>query len=143
MSATNDSEPQHEGLSHMITGLVKDVTGLMRKEIELAKTEVNEKASRAIQGGELVAIGAILAIGGLGVLLAAVVTGLSIWLTSLGLDALAAHSISALIVAVVVGGAGWMMISSGLKRIKHTNINLERTTSSIARDADLVKERLQ
>jgi hypothetical protein len=69
MVKPNDDAP----LSQLVTGLFSDVTGLLRKEIDLAKTEVSEKLSKAIGGIEVLLAGVVLAIGAIGVLLGALV----------------------------------------------------------------------
>ena len=71
--ANGDSRP----LSELVTGLVSDISGLFRKEIDLAKTEASAKFSNALSGMEMFAIGLVLAIGAVGVLLSAIVNGLS------------------------------------------------------------------
>ena len=64
-------------LADLLGGLASDITGLFRKEIELAKAEASEKLDGALQAGRNIAIGAVLAIGAVGVLLAAFVAGLT------------------------------------------------------------------
>src|SRR5690606_41877831 len=110
--------------------------------VELAKAEASEKVSQVAHGGELIVAGAILALGALGVLLAAIVTILGAWFTSMDMDPLVANSLSALIVAVVVGIIAWMLISSGMRRMRQTNLSMNRTVSSLSNDAAIVKERL-
>jgi hypothetical protein len=131
-----------EGLPELVTGLVGDLSSLFRKEIELAKTEASEKVSQAIHGAEFIVAGAILALGALGVLLAAIVTVLGAWFTAMGMEPLLANSLSALIVAIVVGLIAWMLISSGLRRVRETSLQMNRTAASLSSDAALVKERL-
>lgn len=128
-------------LSALLSSLVSDITGLFRKEIELAKTEANEKLSSVVHGGQMIVIGAILGVGALGVLLAAIVTALGAWFAAMGMSAILANSLAALIVAVVVGGIGWGMISSGLNKLKQGNLKLTRTAGSISGDVDAIKER--
>jgi hypothetical protein len=129
-------------LPDLIAGLIGDISGLFRKEVQLAKAEVSEKVGMAVGGMQSLVFGAILALGAVGVLLAAIVAALAAWLVSTGMEQTLANSVSALIVAVVVGGAGWMMISKGLGAFKAEKFMLDRTTHSLAQDAEVVKERL-
>lgn len=129
-------------LASMVKGLVSDVSTLFRQEIELAKTEASERMESAVHGGQMLVIGAILAIGALGVLLAAIVALGTALLVNMGMDETTANIISAVVVALVVGLIGWMMISSGVKRLKTSNFKLERTAHSLSEDANVVKERL-
>ena len=136
--ANGDSRP----LSELVTGLVSDISGLFRKEIDLAKTEASAKFSTAISGLEMFAVGLVLAIGAVGVLLSAIVTGLAAFLVAQGFTEANADALSSIIVAVIVGLAAWLTISRGIAVLRHTSPTLPRTTNSLRRDADVVKERL-
>ncbi|HXV74534.1 MAG TPA: phage holin family protein, partial [Sphingomonadales bacterium] len=59
-------------LTELLTGLVSDISGLFRKEIDLAKAEASENLNRAVGSIETLLIGLVFAIGAIGVLLAAV-----------------------------------------------------------------------
>jgi len=138
MADIHESPP----LGELLSGLVGDVTSLFRKEIDLAKTEASEKASRAIGGVELLLVGAVFAIGALGVLLSALVNGVSALLVKQGMSAPNADAVSAVIVGLVVAAIAWILMSRGLAVIRGTNIALERTATSIRRDAEVVKGRV-
>ena len=85
---------------------------LVRKEVELAATEMTVTVRTAASHAATIAAGGALAHAGLLVLLAAVVLGL----VQLGVSAW----LSALIVAVVVMAAGYGMVSKGLGRMRTT-----------------------
>lgn len=127
-------------LSDLLGGLASDISGLFRKEIQLAKAEASEKLDNAMKAGRNVAIGGVLAIGAIGVFLAALVAGLAALLVSMGMGPEAANFVSALIVTVVVGGVAWAMISRGIADFKANKLNMNRTTNSLAMDAATVKE---
>jgi hypothetical protein len=129
-------------LSELVGGLVADVTGLLRKEIDLAKTEASEKLSRALNGIEVLIVGLVLAIGAVGVLLSAIVQGLAAFLGTQGIAQPTANAIAALVVAVVIGGIAWAIVSRGIGALRATNMKLDRTATSIRRDVDVVKEKM-
>ena len=129
-------------LSELVGGLVADVTGLLRKEIDLAKTEASEKLSRALNGIEVLIVGLVLAIGAVGVLLSAIVQGLAAFLVAQGIAQPTANAIAALVVAIVIGGIAWAMVSRGIGALRATNMKLDRTATSIRRDVDVVKEKM-
>lgn len=135
--------PENRPLSELITSLVGDISGLFRKEINLAKAEVSEKVSHAMSGAEVLIGGLVLAIGAVGVLLAAVVSGVAAFLVaSMGFAEQNAEALSALVVGGIVGIIAWVMISKGMKALKNSsNLNLDRTTTSLRRDAQVLKER--
>lgn len=135
--------PENRPLSELVTSLVGDISGLFRKEVNLAKAEVSEKISHAMSGVEVLLGGLIFAIGAVGVLLAALVSGLAAFLVaSLGFADQNAEALSAVVVGLVVAIIAWMMISKGISALKNSsNLNLDRTTTSLRRDAQVLKER--
>ena len=136
--ANGDSRP----LTELVTGLVADISGLFRKEIDLAKTEASAKFSNALTGVEMFAAGLVLAIGAVGVLLSAIVNGLSAFLVAQGFTEANADALSSVVVAIVVGLTAWVTISRGLSVLRNSSLTLPRTTSSLRRDAEVVKEKL-
>jgi succinate dehydrogenase/fumarate reductase cytochrome b subunit len=129
-------------LSELVSGLVADVTGLLRKEIDLAKTEASEKLSQALTGIEVLLFGLVLAIGAVGVLLTAAVSGLASFLIDQGWTATSANALSALAIGVVIAAIAWALVSRGLNALRGTNLRLDRTATSIRRDVGAVKEKI-
>jgi len=133
-------DQQQRSITDLLGGLAGDISGLFRKEIQLAKAEASEKVDDALEASKGIAIGGVLAIGAVGVFLTALVTGLSWLLVGFGMSEQAATFVSALVVALVVGGIAWSFISKSLEAWKGSRLNLNRTTRSLARDAEVVKE---
>lgn len=134
-------EFEHQrSLTDLLGSLAGDISGLFRKEVQLAKTEASEKLDDALDASKGLVIGGVLAIGALGVFLAALVTGLSWLLVAFGMSEAASEFVAALAVALVVGGIAWSFISRSLEAWKASRLNLNRTTNSLARDAEVVKE---
>jgi hypothetical protein len=127
-------------LMDLLGGLVSDISGLFRKEIQLAKAEAGEKLDEVIGASRNLAIGGVLAIGAVGVFLSAMVVGLSALLVSMGMSEGAANFVSALAVALVVGGIAWMLIQKGISEMRANKLNMQRTTRSVVQDAQVVKE---
>lgn len=138
MSSANEARP----LTELLGGLAGDISGLFRKEIQLAKAEANEKVAQTMVGLELIVAGGLLALGALGVLLAALVTALAAMFAARGMGAIGANSLAAAIVGVIVAAIAWFLISRGTKALKSNTMTLDRTAHSLGRDADVVKERL-
>jgi hypothetical protein len=138
MTKTIETAP----LSELVGGLVADVTGLLRKEIDLAKTEASEKLSYAMSGLEFLLLGLVLAIGAIGVLLAAVSSGLAAFLIRQGLTELSASALASLIVGVVIALIAWAFVSRGLAALRGRNMKLDRTATSLRRDVDVVKDKI-
>jgi hypothetical protein len=131
-----------QSLVDLLSGLVGDVSMLFHKEIELAKAEASEKLDDAIGASRNLAIGGVLAIGAVGVLLAAIVSGLTALLVAWGMQDQLANFVAALVVAVVVGLIAWSMIAKGAADLRASKLNMERTTRSLQQDAATVKGKL-
>lgn len=133
---------ENRPIADLLGGLVTDLSTLFRKEVQLAKVEASEKLSDVIGAAGAIAIGGVLALGALGVLLAAIVSLLASLLVNMGIDPTLANALSAVVVTVVVGLVAWSFIGRGLHALKASNLNMNRTAASLGRDADIVKERL-
>jgi hypothetical protein len=138
MSKPSENAP----LSELVGGLVGDVTGLLRKEIDLAKTEASEKLRQAMSGAEVMIIGLVLAIGAVGLLLSAAVSALAAFLVSQGFSETSASALASLVVGVVVALVAWALVSRGLTTLRGGNMSLPRTATSLRRDVDVVKEKI-
>jgi TM2 domain-containing membrane protein YozV len=125
MAESSENAP----LSELVGGLVSDVTGLLRKEIDLAKTEALEKFSQALTGVEVLIFGLVLAIGAVGVLLSAVVGGLAAFLVAQGFTDTGASALASLIVGIVVALIAWILVSRGIAALRGANMTLNRTAS--------------
>lgn len=133
---------ENRPIADLLGGLVSDLSTLFRKEVQLAKVEASEKVSETMAAAGSVAIGGVLALGALGVLLAAIVSLLAALMINMGLDPTFANALAAGLVTVVVGLIAWSFIAKGLDALKASNLNMNRTAASLSRDADIVKERL-
>lgn len=133
---------ENRPIADLLGGLVTDLSTLFRKEVQLAKVEASEKLSDVISAAGAIAIGGVLALGALGVFLAAIVSLLASLLVNMGIDPTLANALSAVVVTVVVGLVAWSFIGRGLHALRASNLNMNRTAASLGRDADIVKERL-
>ncbi|HVY43893.1 MAG TPA: phage holin family protein [Hyphomicrobiaceae bacterium] len=128
-----------QSLGDLVSGLVSDVSTLFRTEIELAKTEASEKFDDVMGAGRNLAIGGVLAVGAIGVFLAAIVSGLTALLVAWGMQPSLANFISAIVVTIVVGAIAWSMIAKGAADLRANKLNMERTARSLQQDAATVK----
>jgi hypothetical protein len=62
-----------KSLPDLLGSLASDISGLFRKEVQLAKAEAGEKIDLVLAAAQKLAIGAVLGIGAVGVLFAAIV----------------------------------------------------------------------
>lgn len=121
-------------LGSLFTELSRELGTLVRKEIQLAKTEATEKARQAGSGAALVAIGGVLL---LVALLALATTAI------LALSEVVAPWLAALIVAVVVALVGIVVLSKGLSNLRGENLTPRRTLETIRANTQWAKEQLR
>jgi uncharacterized membrane protein YqjE len=120
-------------LGELLGDLGSQVTTLVRKEIELARTEMTDKASAAGRDAALIGVGTALLYAGFLGLMAAIVLGL----IEAGLD----PWIAALLVGVVVAAVGGALVAKGRSGLTTTDLTPKRTIETIQDDAEWVKER--
>jgi drug/metabolite transporter (DMT)-like permease len=122
-------ERRHEerSLGELFAELSRETGILVRKEVELATTEMTAKARTAGVHVGVIAAGGALAHAGLLVLLAAVVIGL----TQLGLT----PWLSAALVAVLTMISGYVLVNKGLARLRQTNIAPVQTIETLKETA--------
>ncbi len=119
----------------LFTNVVDNLSLLFRKEVELAKAEMSEKATEIGGGATRAGIGAVLVIPALVMLLWAAV----MWLEAAGVPI----RWGTLIVGVVVALVGGLMLRSGLATTTGANLAPRRTAHQLQSDARLVKEQVQ
>ncbi|WP_300064360.1 phage holin family protein [uncultured Roseobacter sp.] len=120
------------------SGLMNDamtqMSGLVRKEVDLARAEVTENLKSAAAAIGMIVGAAILALTSLNVLSAALVAALT--------DAGIAVGWSALIVGVAFGALAWAMLAKGTHDLKLSSLMPSRTVKNVRRDTETVKESL-
>jgi drug/metabolite transporter (DMT)-like permease len=117
----------NRSLGDLLSELSRETGQLVRKEVELATTELTAKARVAGAQVGVAAAGGALAHAGLLVLVAAIVIGLA----ELGL----APWLSALIVGVVTMAIGYVLVNRGLAGLRGTNIVPTQTIETLKEDA--------
>jgi uncharacterized membrane protein YqjE len=128
---TTDTEPS---LSDLVIGLTDDISELVRKEVALAKAELQENVKEGATAGGMLAAGGMVAYAGLILILFAIAIALGEWWNNLWLGA----AVVGLVVAVI----GWIMFNSGKNQLQNVNLVPRRTVSSLKSDAQMAKEKL-
>ena len=124
--------PDMRTLPELVSQLTTDLASLVRKESELVRTEVGEKLHSAGKAAGEIAAGGILLLAALGVLLAALVQGLSEYMHP---------AFAALLVGVVVAALGGVLVRTGLKMLTPGNLTPDRSARQLRKDAQLMKGR--
>ena len=124
----------NRSIPEVFSDLVGQLTTLLRKEAELARTEVSEKISKIALGIALAMVGGVLVIPALVVLLGAIVSAL----TSSGM--------AIYLAALIVGGStlviGIVLMITGMERLKAESLVPEKTLHQLQRDVAVAKNEM-
>jgi hypothetical protein len=115
----------------LIGEVMAHISSLVRKEVDLARAEINQNVSRAVTAMGLLATAMVAALSAVNVLTAAIVAGLS--------DAGMAPGWAALLVGVVLAVIAAALASKGVKGLKLSSIAPSRTVENVKRDASTLK----
>jgi xanthine/uracil permease len=130
-----ETREDSRGVGDLLGDLGRQVSTLVRKEIDLARVEVTSSVGRASRGAAMAGAGGVVLYAGLLVLLAAIVFGL----IEAGLDAW----LAALIVAVVVLAIGGVLTMTGVKQIQTTEMAPKQTAETVRENVEYVKEQMK
>ena len=123
---------QETSLGELFGELTRETKQLVRQEVQLAKIELKESATRMGKGAGFIGAGAILGIGAtlalLTALIALLATFMAVWL-------------SALIVAIVIGAVGYMLVNRGINALKTTELAPRQTIETVREDVVWLKTR--
>ena len=122
-----DRPTDDRSIGDLLAELSRETSELVKKEVELATTEMTAKAKRAGGHVGVAAAGGALAHAGLLVFLAALVLGLS----QLGVT----PWLSALIISLLTIGVGYMLVNRGLTGLRSTSVTPTRAMESLKEDA--------
>ncbi len=118
----------------LVGDLINDVTGLFKKEIQLLRSEVSEKASQAAVALGLIVGAIVVALVALNVLAAALVVAIQNWGIAPGW--------AALIVGLALAVIAFAMAKKGSTDLKASKLAPEKTVRAVERDADMAKEKV-
>jgi len=118
-------------LGELFANLSRETTTLVRQEIQLAKTEMTQKATRLgkdigflVVGGAVIYAGVLAILAALIMLLAMVIPG---WL-------------SALVVGGIVAGIGYGMVQKGREALTREDLAPRQTVEELKESAEWAKE---
>jgi uncharacterized membrane protein len=127
--------PDDRSFSDLLSDALNRLTTLVRTEIQLARTEISLKISKAATGIAMVMGSAAFAISGLVLILLAIAA----WLDNAGLSRGFSNLIAGILGALVSAGLAW----AGLQRLRADQLAPNRTMEQLQRDAMAAKEQLK
>jgi hypothetical protein len=118
-------------LGELFSELSQETTTLVRQEMNLAKAEMSQKASRVGKDVGFLAAGGAVAYAGLLAILAGVIALLGLiiplWL-------------SAVLVGLVVAGVGYFLVRRGLDALKQEDLAPRETMETLKEDKEWAKD---
>lgn len=132
-AAPERSEPS---LGTLLADMTDQVSVLMRREVELARVETEEKIAATVSSAVSMISGGVIASAGLIVLLLGIAYGLP-----------AVIEIDLWISMLIVGGItliiGGLMFMAGRSAMSEVNFVPEKTIESVQTNVDMIKEKVQ
>jgi len=121
-------------LGELFAELAQETGTLVRQEVELARVELGQKASRLGRDIAALAVGGAVAYAGVLALVAAAIlalgeAGLPWWL-------------SALIVGIVVAGVGYALVARARTALKAADLAPRQTVETLKEDREWAKEQI-
>jgi uncharacterized membrane protein YqjE len=133
MEGSTRDQLSERSLSELVQQLSNQTSTLVRQELQLAQVELQEKGKRAGIGAGLFGGSGLVALYGLGALIAAAILGLATAVDGW---------IAALIVSVVLFAIAGVLALTGKKQVEQaTPPQPEQAIDSVQTDIDEVKER--
>ena len=135
MATTNESggDLRERPLGEVARDLTKDLSLLVRQEIELAKAEMSQKGRTAAPGIGMLGGAGVVALAAAGALTAFLILVLAIFLP---------EWLSALIVAAVLGAAAYVLMKQGKERVEEAGKPVpEQTIETVKEDVEWAKTR--
>jgi drug/metabolite transporter (DMT)-like permease len=121
-------------LGELFSDLSTGATTLIQQEIQLAKAELSQKASRTGKDVTFLAVGGFVAYAGFLALLAALI---------LGLAELMAAWLAALLVGVIVAAIGYLLLQKGISDLKRVSPAPQKTIETLKEDKEWAKRQIR
>jgi hypothetical protein len=132
---------EDRSIGQLLKELTQESSTLLKQEVNLAKTEMSEKASRiGANLGEVAVGGAVALLGAIALLLFAV-NALASLLSKLMSPGIAVW-LAPLIVGAVLAGVGYSLIKKALATLKQESITPQKTTQSLQENKEWLKEKI-
>jgi Putative Actinobacterial Holin-X, holin superfamily III len=126
---------ESRGIGELLGDLGRQVSTLVRREIDLARVEITSSIGHLGKGAATAGIGGAIVYAGVLVLLASIVLGL----IEAGLDGW----LAALIVAVAALAIGGFVTWLGTRQIREVNLAPAQTAETVRENVEFVKEQIK
>jgi len=118
-------------IGELITRLSRETVTLIRKEIQLAKAEMSQKASRVGKNVGFLVVGGVVAYTGLLALVAALILALGLVIP---------YWLSAAIVGLVIVAIGSILVVKGLNTLRQEDPTPRETVETLQEDREWLRD---
>jgi hypothetical protein len=132
---------EERSIGQLLKELRDETTTLLRQEVDLAKTEISEKASRTGRTLGSLAVGGGVAFLGALALLAAVVYGLTSILNQF-MSVGVAIWLAPLIVGAALAAIGYSLVQKALATLRQESLTPRKTTETLQENKEWLKARM-
>jgi uncharacterized membrane protein YqjE len=130
-NSREQQEREERSIGELFAELSQKTTTLVRQEIELAKVEMSQKASRVGKNVGFLLIGSVVAYTGL---LAVVAAGIVL------LGEVIAYWLSAAIIGVVIAAVGGVLVVKGANTLRQEEPTPRETIETLQEDKEWLKD---
>lgn len=129
-------------LGDLLKELSAETAELVRKQVELATSEMSEKASDAGAAVASVGVGGAVAFAGALALLYALITALTALLAQFVALGVAVW-LAPLVVGVALAAVGYSMVGKSLRRLRAVGLKPEKTTQTLQENTQWLKAKVR
>lgn len=138
----HDPAPPHS-IPSLLRELRDETSTLLRQEVALAKTELNENISHLLRHSLQIALGAFVAWAGLIVLLIGLGHLIGTIMVRAGVDPCVATWLAPALVGLVVAIIGWALLSRAKHAVAHDDLVPRRTIESLRESQQWAQNKLR
>lgn len=143
MAQTQQPIKEERSLGDLFSELATETSTLVRQEVALAQVELTQKATRVGKQVGYLVVGGAVGYAALLVILSALIIALTQLIASIThWEIITSAWIAALIVAAIVGGVAFVLITGALATLKKTDLAPRETIESVKEDAQWIKDKV-
>jgi len=141
-ASDNTTSRDNLSIADLLRELRNETTTLFRQEVQLAKTEMTDKAQRVGRNLAYLAVGGLVAYLGAAFLLVGLMYLIHWGLTAAGVEEVVSAWISALAIGIIVGAIGYALVQKAISTLKHESVMPEETVRSLQENRQWAQQKL-
>jgi hypothetical protein len=128
-------------LLELIASLVHDIPELLEKEVRLARSEAARALDLLLVAIRRFALGSVVAVGAVGVALAALVNAVTAALIAAGMQASLAALAATTAVTLLAIAVAWLLLASAIRSLEAARASLDGSVRTLRESAEDVMEK--